>query len=98
MVTQIIDVGILIGIMLSVLNGFDFIVRPHQKKIIQDFLEDTTLWLDYLYTPDLSRSLDQRGVQLLIVLCGWTVWTTFVLLAFLPYLFITLPEELQRFF
>lgn len=68
----LIDIGLLIGSFLLLLNGVDFALRPHQRKQVQDFFEEITLWLDYVDVQNLKGRLIEPGVQFLLVITSWT--------------------------
>ena len=48
------DALILLGVAITLLKGVDFVIRPHQRKAIQEFLEDMTLRIDTFNFRDIS--------------------------------------------
>ena len=48
------DALILVGVAITLLKGVDFVIRPHQRKAIQEFLEDMTLRIDTFNFRDIS--------------------------------------------
>jgi hypothetical protein len=89
--TALIDIGIAIGISLSLLKGVDFLIRPSQREQIQRFFEELTLWIDDLSVKTISVRLKEPGIQAFIMVCAFLSWVVFVSICFLPYYF--LPED-----
>src|SRR4051812_30013818 len=74
----LLDIGLLVGALLSILNGVELVVRPHQRKQIQEFFENMTLWLDYVTVPDLKNRLTDPGVYILLSVTVSVSWLLFI--------------------
>ena len=59
---------LLVSILLSLLSAVDFLLRRHQRRQVQSFLEDFTLRVDQIAPKELATSLSQAGTQAVIVM------------------------------
>jgi hypothetical protein len=80
----VVDMGLLVGAVLSLLTGVASIMRPQQRKQIQDFFVG-------METAAAIRSL-MPGVHTLLLIVSWLPWALFACLMIVFELEVALPD------
>ena len=65
---MVIDTLLVTGVLLSLLSGMDLLLRPHQRSLIQDFLEDITVRSADLTAEHFAARIHEPGVQAVLVI------------------------------
>ncbi|MEM9153035.1 MAG: hypothetical protein AAGB19_21640 [Cyanobacteria bacterium P01_F01_bin.3] len=80
---MVLDSLLIISIILSLLAGVEFLLRPHQKQQIQDFFENLTLQVDEIKVPDFALNIHISSIQALFVMLTYfelVILTTLILI------------------
>lgn len=84
MITSIL---LIISVLSCLLPLIDFLLRPHQRKEIQTFLEDYTLRIDDIRPGDLALSINEPSIQALIIMLTYMEFALLCVLV-LPFMWL----------
>jgi hypothetical protein len=76
------EILINVGVALGFLKGAELLFRIHQKKAIQEFLEDMTLRLDDLDFKEISRRMVTPEAQFVFIVLAYVEFTLVAVVAF----------------
>lgn len=83
--TVAIDIGIVLGICLSLLKGYDFVLLPEQQAQVQQFFDQLTGWFDDVTVGSITKRIREPSIQAFLLVCACIYWTLFVMICFIPY-------------
>jgi hypothetical protein len=65
------NIAIMLGIALTLLKGADLLLRPHQRRAIQIFLEDVTLRLDQIDFKEIAHRMTTPEAQFCFIMLAY---------------------------